>query len=841
MIGALILASSAAVALVAAAPSAAAPEGAKPAPEVRVAVRDERGGKVSRYATALLRMANERLGWNLSFVGEQSLDGFVWKKSEDIDIVASALYTPEIAAEYTFVRQALGSVRISLFAKAETKDTLAGAPPHAWPRLRLAYARGMLDPNGEFQNWCDRKAVTALQDVCYPTREDAEKAVRSDECTMLLASAMESVEGLEEVAMLRRLPCFMAVSKRKPELWAALSAELERIYVDELPRLDQLRREALGVDRSVKRVVVGRYLEDGYSRLMPDGTFSGANEEIIERMASLNGWTVDWVACDGRKALEYLAQGKIDLLAGVAMDDKRQERIHFPHIPCGVSRAFLYARPELKYMPQRFDGWDGMDIATGPDELGLSVLRGFLNSRGVKYSLTVYPSGAEAEKAFYQGRHSVLHAVGTHRLDNEKQLAAFSLVPNYVCCAKGRTELVSTLENTLVRIANETPGFFESVWSRHFITDELRETSFSPEEHAWIRSCVTAGSVVRVDISPVVPPLKDWDPATGQPRGFVNAFFEELTRRSGLHFMFLPPASELVARRRLLDGESDILVSLGSDLSDYDDSDVVGSLKLDMLLVCRRGGRMEGLDPTSGRIALPNWNRAAMQSLRSESIGSYLFSCRDDMSCFKAVRNGDADCTYATVFTALACMKELGLERELETRRVTRGRRTADLALLSSPSVAPELRSSLRKTLASFDAAQIQAFISRTLYESTTRPLVSFPGAFAVALMVVALAAVAWSVRRTRLIQRQQRGIAKRDRMIAARDESARRTFAAIKGPLDEIEARAEYLRTPDAARDQMLQWTEELIRGVESIVHGLNEFMGESGTAKGPAKRKED
>lgn len=818
------------------------PEGGGGAGTVRVAMRDSLESRVSRYAMAILEKANERLGWTVATVGERNHGEYVWTKAGEVDVVSSALYTPEIAARYVHIPQALGSVRISLFAKPDTKAMLACDPPHAWPHLRMAYARGVLDPIGEFQNWCDRKAVTSIVDVCYPTREDAEKAVRSGECSLLLTSAAETIEGLEAVETLRRLPCFMAVSRRRPDLQKSLAAELERLSVYDMAAIDGIRRRILGEDRSEKRVIVARCIEDGYSWLMPDGTFAGANEEIIERIAKLNGWRVDWVTCDCERALAYLAEGRIDLLAGVAMNEERLGKFHFPHVPCGATRSFLYTRPGSPFRAQRFEGWHGMDVATGPDSQDLAGLKGFLDARGVRYSVTSYPTPDEAEKAYYQGRHTVLHAIGTHRLDSEKQLAAFSLVPSYVCCPKDRPELISALERTLVRIGNETPGFFEDVKSRHFVTDEMHDTSLSPEEHAWIRSCVTAGSVVRVDISPLVPPLKDWDSASGQPRGFINAFFEELTRRSGLHFMFLPPASELVARRRLLDGESDILVSFGADLSEFDRADIIGSVKLNMVLACRRAVHPGGIDPTFGRIAVPAWNRTTMQALRNEAVGSYLLSRPDAISCFRAVRDGEADCAYATVFTALACMRELGLEREFETRRVIRGRRTMDLALVASSAAEPELRSALSKTLGSFDAAQIEAFISRTLYESSRRPFVSLPGVFTLAFAFVALMAVGWTVRRTRVMIRQRRGIIRLNRMLADRDEALRKTFDGIRAPLDAIEARAEYLRTPNASREHVLQWTEELIRSVENIVGSLNRFMDRSGrSASGDGETKSE
>lgn len=70
--------------------------------------------------------------------------------------------------------------------------------------------------------------------------------------------------------------------------------------------------------------------------------------EILEEIASREGWDLNYVPCEWQACLDLLETGELDLMPDVAMSQARQERFSFHRIPVLNSWSQIYRHPDVE-------------------------------------------------------------------------------------------------------------------------------------------------------------------------------------------------------------------------------------------------------------------------------------------------------------------------------------------------------------------------------------------------------------------------------------------------------------------------------------------------------------
>ena len=95
--------------------------------------------------------------------------------------------------------------------------------------------------------------------------------------------------------------------------------------------------------------------------------------------------------------------------------------------------------------------------------------------------------------------------------------------------------------------------------------------------------------LVRVDISVLAPPLKDYDEAKEEVCGFVKNLLDIISYESGLTFRFLEPKGSAAARSRLAKGEADIWICYGGNSEPMEGAELGKEcVMLPMVRVCHK-------------------------------------------------------------------------------------------------------------------------------------------------------------------------------------------------------------------------------------------------------------
>lgn len=701
--------------------------------KIKVAVRadapefSDATGKIAAYSLAVLRVIADRCGWEL--------EPQTWSKDSytNCQVLASTYRLPAISAGFDCVNQAIGTVSAGLYSRAKQAKALRELPPYRWPRMRVATAPDILDPGQDFRAWAERNMVQ-MPEVEFPSVDAAAKAVREGRCDLLLAASFVSSEHFTRAAEFGDHPYCFAVKRGHKNIYRKISEGLERLETDNLPLLDSLREKFLGMKAPTNRVRVARYVEPCYSDMLLDGSYDGVNIDYINCVCEANGWHPTWVNCSYADSLDYLAKGKLDMVPCVTYTPERAKLFDFPHMSTGIFRTYLFARATSPFEAGNFAEWQDVRLATGPGSQMLAVVRQYLESHGVSYTLYEYEDTGEAIRAFYRGQCNMLHSVPSPQLAPEKVLETFPAFPAYICVPKGRDDLRSGVEKALATMRGDNPGFDDMVTSRHFVFKPKMPVSFTEAEGKWLRLAICNGDAIRVDISPEAPPVKTWDPENAKPTGFTKALFELLAARTGLTFVFVPPADAKTARRRFLDGEIDIWVDFGADVSGMPEvhhpSD---GIKFPHMLICRRDTHLS--DPSRGRIAVPEWDTIRFRSYHHVIGNGVCFLPFDSLAeCFRAVVDGRADCTHASIYTAPYMIRNLGFSDVLETRIPGANHHPFPFTLSFAPSARVEMAGVIRKTVDSLDRLAIDACMAQSMMLADEKPL-------ALALPILALVA----------------------------------------------------------------------------------------------------
>ena len=572
-------------------------------------------------------------------------------------------------------------------------------------------------------------------------------------------------------------------------------------------------------------VRVARYLEYGFCEQQADGSYKGANEELIARLAEMNSWKVEWIACSSSEAVEKLVKGEIDLVAGLSYTEARARQFSFPHLPTGEYGAELVVREGVEADLAHLAGSNRLVVATSADARLNDLLEDYLKKSRISYRLAVYPSYREARLAFYRAQAQALMTIGPFAHKGEQALVEFPCVPAFICVSEQRPDLLQAVDNALEKLRETSPTFITSVVNRHFPRVVPQREVLTIEEQSWLRDRVVRGEPVMVDVSPLLPPLKTWNQARREPMGFTRALFQELSRRTGLLFTFQTPGTSQVGRTRFHAGTVDVWADFGSNAYEAAiDETHRFPILVPQLLICRRDTALP--DPSDGKISVPIWDRDRLADYRRGGLESRLVVCSDGLDAVRAVLDGRADATFLSVFLAAMSIRQLHAERVLETRPATHPHDEVIFSFVVSPKAPPQLVGVLRKTMAGVTRSDVAAMMIQTSDEVLRRPFFSMQEWILFVVLGVCGLLFLIGYLDVRKARWKEKKTEERERLIQLRDAFFERAAGELSGPIDAIEARAECLRTPDASREHVLDWTADLIRNADLLIVRLRRLV---------------
>lgn len=587
-----------------------------------------------------------------------------------------------------------------------------------------------------------------------------------------------------------------------------------------------VRGEASAPSAATGRVVrVAFCAEHGTSECLEGGARVGVVPAWMWRICGRLGWTPEWVDLPYAEALRRVSAGEIDMVGGVAHTPARREKMMFVPRAIGERRLSLYV---LKSSP--FDERNPSSLAgalVGFVE-GLSreaEIWHWFASRGVACTLRSYPTALDVERALLAGEVGAALSDESPRLEEERCLFTLSSQPLYFAFPKKRTEDVTQVARAIAEILEAEPLLPQELRRSYFPRSLRAELGLSSEEHVWLAEHVSAHKAVTVDISPMDPPFKTYDPETGRFAGFIGVLLEELADMTGLQFDYLAPCAEELAAARFARGGTDVWIPFPYGDAAAGRANRAAPIQVDLPEVCctRRYDGSSVVDETS-RLAVWSGDHARLAAYQQLNYVPRLVICETRADCLRIVADGRADATYMPYLQARRLVSDLGLTDRFDVRLIDRQRYAPTVPLCLGPATDPQLAGILRKALQALTRDQLVDLVHRAeAYEKPASGLTweaMFIGGGLLALFVTLFLFVLTYTSRRRI-----RAALHRSEMSLRVADDALRDATRAREQMREALDRAEY-----AARSKtnFLATMSHEIRTPLNAVIGFSEFLSD-------------
>lgn len=248
-----------------------------------------------------------------------------------------------------------------------------------------------------------------------------------------------------------------------------------------------------------KTVKVGYYFSHNFQEGMDDTSpKSGYSYEYLQKIASYTGWKYEYVYGEWNDLFEQLKNGGIDMMAGVAYSENREDIIRYPDSEMLNETFYIYKDENDSSMQcGNISSYSGKKIGTLKDDQRMtSSLEKWKSQYRAEIEIVYYSDITECAEAFndnkIDGFVSADNVVSSY--SGITPVEKIGKQPFYLCVAKDRSDLLSEL-NMAISIINEQDTLELDELRNKYYTETTVSVFLSEQEHQWMQKhkTVTVG------------------------------------------------------------------------------------------------------------------------------------------------------------------------------------------------------------------------------------------------------------------------------------------------------------------------------------------------------------
>ncbi|MBQ9538028.1 MAG: transporter substrate-binding domain-containing protein, partial [Treponema sp.] len=314
-----------------------------------------------------------------------------------------------------------------------------------------------------------------------------------------------------------------------------------------------------------RTVRVAYYPEGGFQEYdSKEDRYSGYCYEYMLAIKQFANWEYSFVIAQGKdEAIRLVAEGKADLVAGVAKDDSLEEILDFSfRILAGSSKQLVANPNKSRFSYADYKSFKGMRIgvdASADDFQGtVKELRNFASTHLFNPELVSFKSKHECEKALISGD---IDAV----LRNSYEKNSFYVIADlkfenlYLATWEGNSELLKELDEAMSEIVKNIPSFQTDLSRRYYGKNELSIFVPSFEESLLISS----GKPYKIGCTKTWFPLGYFE--GDRYCGPLADIYFMISQYTGLKFIYVPYDNYAEVLDAFDRGEVDILCEMPFD------------------------------------------------------------------------------------------------------------------------------------------------------------------------------------------------------------------------------------------------------------------------------------
>ena len=200
-----------------------------------------------------------------------------------------------------------------------------------------------------------------------------------------------------------------------------------------------------------------------------DGNVSGYASEYLEKISKHTGWTYEYVNGSWAECLNWLKEGKIDLLMPAEYSEERAKDYLFSQDYCCMDYAALIGRKNNdKIYYEDFENFDGMTVGI----IEGNYLNDVFDQYAAKHDFTVnkksYANSESLEAALEEGEVDAIINGNMNYYDTQKLLAKIDYMPAYFITSVNQPDLMEELDRAQYLIHLENPYYAAQLHEKYY-------------------------------------------------------------------------------------------------------------------------------------------------------------------------------------------------------------------------------------------------------------------------------------------------------------------------------------------------------------------------------------
>lgn len=395
-------------------------------------------------------------------------------------------------------------------------------------------------------------------------------------------------------------------------------------------------------EESRKTVKVGCVDIDNFLEIREDNSVWGYAAEYLDKIASYSGWEYEYIPGSWAECLEWLKEGRIDLLLPAVYSDERSQDYLYSDEVCGLDYVALIGRKEdesLYY--EDYEAFDGLKVGMIRGNYANQVFEQYSN----RYSFTVEQVYFDSWETMNDAlRAEAVDAVVSGNMnfqDDQKLLAKVESLPSYFITSVKRQDLMDELNQILRQVQLEDPYYVSGLHKKYYGNLERQAVGYTRKEVEYIGSAGELTVLCKTDCYP----LEWYDEKSDEFRGIYPDILRRISKNSGLSFRMEPAYSD--SWERISGGNADLMMSVSGSkelAAEYHMWMTNPYYNTRYLIVGKRGRPIDLNGPV--KVAI-HQNHLGIQTEAVRSHPNWKITAyQGEEACLDAVQNGEVDAAF---------------------------------------------------------------------------------------------------------------------------------------------------------------------------------------------------
>lgn len=300
---------------------------------------------------------------------------------------------------------------------------------------------------------------------------------------------------------------------------------------------------------------VGIIASAEYARQNADGRLSGVNVEYAYRIAQYANINIRVTLLDsGKKALQMLDDGQIDMMCDVMKTPDREEKYLFSQHEVGeISMCVYTAEDDRRFTYNNLEQLKTMTFGAEEVSKVRDIFTAWCRQHGFEPQIRVYQISDEIKAAIKDGTVDA-GLYGSAAMDGFRTIQKFAAQPYYFLFRKTDGELKSKVDDAMSNILSEDTLYFDKLIQKYTANIKYEMEALSAEEMAYVQ----AHPLLTVAVVEGDAPYYDVN-KNGNAGGILPDFYAKIAGLTGLQFFYRAYATQEAAVEAVKSGQADVL------------------------------------------------------------------------------------------------------------------------------------------------------------------------------------------------------------------------------------------------------------------------------------------